>query len=418
MNPPAINGSPSLIHHSHNSTETARVRAEIPARVLIPFVAWIGRRAVELGLTRLYFLSRDGQVLHELATRLFANLGIDMELRYLHGSRVAWHPARTREIDAFFLDYLLEAPNGLSAEMIASRLPGLEDPALTDALLRVTSASSATKLLHRADLEALREGFLKDPLRSLITPHLRQARQTTLDYFDQEGLFDATPWGLVDIGWTGKTIRCLYDLLRDQDSALPPVFFFGYHSFLIGEGNPAPETFLFSSRGKPRMNTSVMLENFCAGDHGPVLGYTADNGKLAPQLRAARNSAAIDWGLTAYRETLLARAAGETPPAPERNDSVRTDVWRTLAEFYWNPTAEQLAAWSDFPTEIEASGTERRCWAEPLPWGVAASALRHRSAPLPHRGAWPAGSVACSTGLNRQLGQLALRLCTKDSPHP
>lgn len=60
---------------------------------LTAFVCWVLRAANGLGLDRLYFVARDGQVLLALARLLSERLG-GPELRYLYGSRRAWLEAQ------------------------------------------------------------------------------------------------------------------------------------------------------------------------------------------------------------------------------------------------------------------------------------------------------------------------------------
>jgi len=66
---------------------------DVVGPLLFGFVHWCLAQAVERGLRRLYFVARDGQLLHRIAERLAPAWGFDIECRYLHGSRQAWHPA-------------------------------------------------------------------------------------------------------------------------------------------------------------------------------------------------------------------------------------------------------------------------------------------------------------------------------------
>ena len=66
---------------------------DIVGPMLFGFVHWCLEQARERGLRRLYFVARDGQLLHRIAQRLAPTWGFDIECRYLHGSRQAWHPA-------------------------------------------------------------------------------------------------------------------------------------------------------------------------------------------------------------------------------------------------------------------------------------------------------------------------------------
>jgi hypothetical protein len=85
--------------------------------LLLGFVHWCLTQAAERGLRRIYFVARDGQLLHRIAARLAPAWGFAIECRYLHGSRQAWHPAAAAgadELRARALGYLRQ--EGLFAD--------------------------------------------------------------------------------------------------------------------------------------------------------------------------------------------------------------------------------------------------------------------------------------------------------------
>ena len=65
----------------------ADVAAGVVAPVLISYVLWLASQARERGLSRLYFVSGDGEILLEVARPLLAVLAPEVECRYLYGSR-------------------------------------------------------------------------------------------------------------------------------------------------------------------------------------------------------------------------------------------------------------------------------------------------------------------------------------------
>src|SRR5208283_710151 len=59
--------------------------------IVSAYVLWILEQARKAGLERLYFLSRDGYILHRVAQRLAPAVGASIDLRYIYASRQAWH---------------------------------------------------------------------------------------------------------------------------------------------------------------------------------------------------------------------------------------------------------------------------------------------------------------------------------------
>ena len=80
--------------------ERAEVVAGVAGPLLAGYVLWCLRRAAEAGLPRLYFVARDGEVMLAIARRLVEGLGLDLDLRYLEGSRRAWLLPSMGEVDA------------------------------------------------------------------------------------------------------------------------------------------------------------------------------------------------------------------------------------------------------------------------------------------------------------------------------
>lgn len=82
---------------------------DVVGPMLFGFVHWCLAQAAERGLRRLYFVARDGQLLHRIAEQIAPAWGFAIECRYLHGSRQAWHPAAADGADglrALALGYL------------------------------------------------------------------------------------------------------------------------------------------------------------------------------------------------------------------------------------------------------------------------------------------------------------------------
>jgi predicted HAD superfamily hydrolase len=89
------------------------VTAGMAAPILAAFVFWILKESSRRKIERLYFVSRDGEVLLEIAKKLSALSGEfgKIELRYLHGSRHAWYPPSIRtkkDLEEAFDTWLFE----------------------------------------------------------------------------------------------------------------------------------------------------------------------------------------------------------------------------------------------------------------------------------------------------------------------
>jgi len=199
------------------------IGASVAGPQLVPYVARVLRMAKRDGLSRLYFLSRDGQILMQIAEIL----GTDIELRYLYASRAAWHPAI---IDGKYRELLL--------------------------------------------------GYLK-----------------------QAGVFEHDKIGLVDTGYTGSLPTTLHKISRSEK---PIISYF----YTIVKPNNLIKGFFYDANYQRQMpfayyNVFNLVEMFCAGDHGLVLGYNRTENGIEPILDSKNNLNTESWGLERLRRGIL-----------------------------------------------------------------------------------------------------------------
>ncbi|WCQ54409.1 hypothetical protein NL418_004770 [Escherichia coli] len=70
---------------------------------MVPYVAWCIRDAIDRGIETLYFVSRDGHFLKEIADAYISLKKLNIKTKYFYGSRRAWRvPAMIESIDDEF----------------------------------------------------------------------------------------------------------------------------------------------------------------------------------------------------------------------------------------------------------------------------------------------------------------------------
>lgn len=181
-------------------------------------------------------------------------------------------------------------------------------------------------------------------------------RDQAIAYLRQEGLFDGTPWAMVDIGWHGNLQRSLAQLLAMGDHTAP------LHGFYFGLQPPAPAPATDTLKGYwnqlPARGHGVLRLNhalweiFLSADHGSVMGYRAEGDRVVPELREPCNERALAWGVATLQAAVLkfaecALAALPQPPcAPRDWLAVTREVY---LEFYRRPTHAEAATWGGIP---------------------------------------------------------------------
>ncbi|HEY9739746.1 MAG TPA: HAD family hydrolase [Coleofasciculaceae cyanobacterium] len=395
------------------------ISASVAAPVLVSFVLWALGRAQQLGLKRLYFVSRDGQMLLEIARRLIKKLNFSCELCYLYGSRQAWLLPSVTRVDEEHLKGIFTGQLTLDVEFVSVRIAlarlCIEPEEASDCLISIGLTNKDwLRNLNVDERIALTQLVLEDQrMRELILQKADQQRQLMVKYLKQEGLLDPTPFGLVDLG-TGATLHYALSEVLTVAGGKPPVSFYQGLRKGIPEGQfREPEPYLFDKRlglgffEAPGMNE--ITEMACSADHGTVISYREVGERVEPVLKEDSNPVVMDWGYPIVRETICCFAENILLDASLINLS--TDVRAACVElcnaFWSNPSVTEAKAWGDFPME-DGWGNESfyHCFAESYRWSDLITTLwdgRLRG----RRHWWESGALALSPPRLRA----ALRVC-------
>ncbi len=381
------------------------VAAGVVAPTLAGFVLWIMRRAQQLGLRRLYFLARDGQILMSVARPLAARLGIACELRYLFASRQSWNLASLIRPTPEQLEWIWDTTDFLSITSLLARVALLPSEVSQPLKIAGFGRDDWERPLSLPERSALR-GVMEAPeVLERVADRAREKRRVLLSYLAQEGVVSSEPWGLVDLGWYGSLQNALSRLVASVGGSPPNGFYFALLNGAIADACGARrEAYYFDERTRSGYLRAVpdvipLMEMFCAADHGTVVDFVERDGRVDPILKEAGNEPVIDWGLpvvrqaiTSFTEHLLVDAAYVNPWADVR--SATTDVLRS---FWVNPSRAVAEVWGSFPWE-DGLGQEtyRNNVGRAYGWGdVVRAVVRWRVEPH-HRAYWPAGSLVLS----------------------
>lgn len=366
------------------------------------FVRWCLEEAQARGLRRLYFVARDGELLVELARELVKAWGLDLECRYLHGSRQAWHPAAFQNFTAGEFGWLFAPTRFLSVRQVFARL-GLEPQTVGPWLAGGELDKVDWDEPLTSDLQSrLQNVLLHEPVRQAIEAESSRRRSRLTDYLQQEGIFDAVPFAVVDVGWRGNLLRSLsrvvalagrptphpltglyFGLASDVSSTATDVTLLGYWNKHAPEDQPIEQ------------ENVVLLELFASATHGSVIGYAENGSRMVPVLDRPHHDAALQWGLTALQQGALEfarRFAAEVRLEAVATGDFHRTVWKAYREFYDRPTAEEARVWCRLPFSDQQIETK---WEILAPeWNrreLLAALLDHRLRPA---GWWPEAALA------------------------
>lgn len=316
--------------------------ANVAGPIFYGFVRWILEQSRDRGITRVFFLSRDGQLLEKIARLLRVADPAYPGCHYLFGSRHAWYRALFDLANPSHRHWvsLSDRP---TIEGIFDNLD-LSPEALEASLIKAGHARHTWShpLAHR-ERQHLWAALAQDPQAREHFSELRKARQSdVLAYFRQEGAFDHDRIALVDIGWGGNMHRAFSQLLAAGAPTPPSVtgLFFGLHN--------SPLENQLSYYLHPRLWQQFatvfpsVIEMLTPGDHGQTVDYRLnDDGVItpvfAPDLVAPPEAIrALHEGTLCYVSNAIAH--GANPPKFDR----------LLRAFLVHPDAATIERWNRF----------------------------------------------------------------------
>jgi hypothetical protein len=375
------------------------VAAGVAAPALIGCVLWMLREARARNLRRLRFLSRDGQVLFEIARRLATKLGSGIDLEYVYSSRLTWSLAATDPGGLSSAPWLFNSFMKSNAADVCARL-GL---AAGDYRAELAAAGVSPDPGHRADdpgqLEALRRFVASPAVAAAAGARITQMRGLLAGYAAQRHLAEPDT-GLVDAGWTGRMVGSLVSVCEARGMGRPHVLFWGHEPRAAGWTDPERvAAYMYDTSRGAGLDLRVpdapfIVETFCMGDHGIVSGYRrTPAGTIEPVLSAEAGRGAAEWGLELYRSVIY--RVSDALDGDLEGD-VRPLVHAVMDAFWCHPTREEAEAWGSYPYDSDPAGTAARRLARPF--SLDPARIGDNSVGLA-RGdrAWLAGSLALSS---------------------
>jgi predicted HAD superfamily hydrolase len=280
-------------NYSKRYSPVASIAASVVAPVLTAYVAWVLQDARRRGIERLYFVSRDGQILQLIASVLRRDG--DPECRYLYGSRQAWFLPSVRDLDDESLKWAWMKGMSRSGHDILRRLEINEEPILSILAHQEFDKESLARQLDNNEFERIKALIRTEPIASILLKKAESRRMLLLEYLKQEGCFDGARWALVDIGWVLNCQQALNQVFINSNfpHAVTGYYFGISHDHVpltqVGVAYPfiAHANSNFYGHIKAdwlfKKSTRVIIEHlFVIADHKSVCGYHREAQHIAP----------------------------------------------------------------------------------------------------------------------------------------
>ncbi len=277
-----------------------RLGNEFSGPLIFDYMWWTLREAHRRGISRLYFLARDGYTLRKVAEQLCNRFGLEIECRYLYCSRKALRTPSWFFIGDEAYEQLFLWGYHVTLKTLLSRggLTGEERAAVyRECGLRPVDEE---RPLDRREFDGYAAQIKKSStFRRSIDRRSRSAYGDTVGYLRQEGLFEQEVVAVVDSGWTGSMQRSLRQLLEFAGYRGKIVgFYFGLYEYPRSAADGEYATWYFNAGGRVRDKVPFcnnLFECLLAAPHGMTAGYRKTEQGYEPVLLPPPRGQELRW---------------------------------------------------------------------------------------------------------------------------
>jgi hypothetical protein len=324
------------------------VGANVAAPLLCAFVAWVLLSAARAGTRRLLFLARDGQILHRLACKLAPALGLEVDCRYVYGSRQALYLPSVAAVGDDSWTWLSSGMAGRTVSQVLDRfgIAGDRAAAVCGAefrLAQILDDPAAGRLRARLETAPISREIL-----DIAAARREPARRYYLNEIGRDG-----PVAIVDVGWKGRLQLCLDAILAGsaagERSRLNGYYFSLLKSAAVRSSGRASMFIPYADVANP-----VLVEVFTMADHGSLTEIRAAENDIGAEPVLAVDETAVNWGVreqqaavSDFLDCFLAGAElGRFDLAKALTD-LRDPALKNFTRFVRAPTLEQARTFGE-----------------------------------------------------------------------
>ncbi len=181
--------------------------------LLTAFMLWLGRQAKRDGISKLFFLSREGWILKQVYDSLHISDKSAVPSAYLYASRRATRVSSLRSKGDVLALSGQPFRAGISVGDLLNSRFGLVESDLTTPILQECGYFNWTSKLESDSASRMRFSELCSRLANHILEVANSERECYLDYLARSGFAHSAKPGVVDIGWRGNIQGALSNLI-------------------------------------------------------------------------------------------------------------------------------------------------------------------------------------------------------------
>ncbi len=253
------------------------------ASLYYPYIDFIFKKAKDLGITKLHFLSRDGYILYKIA-EVVQKRYPEIKLNYLFVSRYSLF---LPSIYSLSREEMYENKGVTSfchhKVKVKDILDGLHTT-LEELGDVFTNRITFKKILTPEQEDLFFEVLQSAEVKELILKKAKDERKVLIEYFTQEGLFNVEKQALVDIGWIGTSRLMINRILTNEGGRLVEGFYWGCAPESLAPRYGIFHSFYGSSLYKSNVVT-LLEQYYSASSYASTKGYYYGKDGIKPKFK-------------------------------------------------------------------------------------------------------------------------------------
>lgn len=252
----------------YNLRKTQAIGADLATFLLIPYVEFIIDNCIARNIKRLYFISRDGYVLKEIADIIIKEKKMNILTKYIFASRKAWRvfPQSIEDIDLVTLisysnfNFIKTYDDLADAFMITK-----------DELCSFIDIDEDTNKINYTELYSIVKDLNQDvDFKKFIIKKNNKKRELFEGYISQEVDMSDENYAFVELDGSGYTNYMMSKGMYDKQKVQEPIKTFYYWATGV---NFASMELEFISFFPSKISTGNIIECLCRAPHPQVIEY-------------------------------------------------------------------------------------------------------------------------------------------------
>jgi predicted HAD superfamily hydrolase len=409
-----------------SKSNTSALIGQFHGPFTVTFAAWVLSQAQQVGIKRLYFVSRDCQLTLRVAKKLSDQFG-GIDCRYLQVSRQALCLPSITDVSESQMPWMHRSFEIHSIRRLLAKIE-LSVEEIFEAIPQSWKYGADYVLKNTEDWNTFWRILNKEPHRTRILALAEKRRLAAIAYFQDAGLFEPVPWAIVDLGWFLSGQEAIGNILRtagwsgqitgfylslDLTRQLP---FSAGKSFAMFYGT-VPEAFTSQAEIAAAENVTLLEHIVGISNHPSVHRYEfMADGTAGPHYRSNQSIPSLDLfnNLASQLETFasecitFARELGRSSAAGNMINCL-------VKQLVMNPSPDLIAPLINLSLNTDQNNMDETrlirplCWADilvlMLPASYVSKMKRKKQLYI-----WPAASLVASSKVIRQIQPVAKRL--------